>query len=79
RGCVTEIVDNFEVEELAETSAANSLNLVGLGGIGKSQLALEYAFRCGDEYDAIFWMKADSAENLHNSFDQAAIALGIPD
>ncbi|KAK0702125.1 hypothetical protein B0T26DRAFT_877331 [Lasiosphaeria miniovina] len=66
-------------KEMAETSAANSLNLVGLGGIGKSQLALEYAFRCADEYDAIFWMKADSAENLHNSFDQAAIALGIPD
>lgn len=32
--------------------------LVGLPGIGKSQLAAEYAYRFGAEYDAVWWASA---------------------
>src|SRR5579872_861085 len=34
----------------------------GLGGIGKTQLALEYAYRYHQEYQAVFWVKADTRE-----------------
>lgn len=33
--------------------------LRGLGGIGKTQLALEYAYRYASEYQAIFWIGAE--------------------
>jgi tetratricopeptide (TPR) repeat protein len=36
----------------------------GLGGIGKTQTAIEYAYRYHNDYNAIFWLKADSRETL---------------
>ena len=36
----------------------------GLGGIGKTQIAVEYAYRHREEYKAILWAKADSREIL---------------
>ncbi|HEY6342498.1 MAG TPA: tetratricopeptide repeat protein [Bryobacteraceae bacterium] len=40
----------------------------GLGGIGKSQTAIEYAYRYRDEYSSGFWMTADSREALVSGF-----------
>jgi hypothetical protein len=39
----------------------------GLGGIGKTQIALEYAYRFGDKYQGIFWVHADSHASLLNA------------
>lgn len=32
----------------------------GLGGIGKTQTAFEYAYRYGAEYHAVLWVRADT-------------------
>src|SRR5947208_3692953 len=42
--------------------------LCGLGGMGKSQIALEYCYRNKDHYQCIFWIDADTEETLQNSF-----------
>jgi hypothetical protein len=42
--------------------------LCGLGGMGKSQIALEYCYRNKDNYRYIFWIDADTDETLQNSF-----------
>ncbi len=36
----------------------------GLGGVGKTQVAVEYAYRFSAEYDAVLWVVADSPETL---------------
>ncbi len=36
----------------------------GLGGIGKTQTALEYAYRYRSEYQAVCWVRADTRETL---------------
>src|SRR5690349_11882286 len=36
--------------------------LQGLGGLGKTQLALEYAYRSTQQYQAIFWIAAETTE-----------------
>ncbi|HSV14848.1 MAG TPA: hypothetical protein VLI90_11345, partial [Tepidisphaeraceae bacterium] len=44
----------------------------GLGGIGKTQTAIEYAYRHRDDYRFVLWAQANSRETLFA--DVAAIA-----
>jgi tetratricopeptide (TPR) repeat protein len=53
--------------------------LCGLGGIGKTQTVLEYVYRYGSEYQAIFWIKADTRENLFADFLSLAQLLVLPE
>jgi transcriptional regulator with XRE-family HTH domain len=40
----------------------------GLGGIGKTQVAIEYAYRFREHYHDILWVAADSRETLTTSY-----------
>src|SRR5713226_5877990 len=51
--------------------------LYGLGGIGKTQTAAEYAFRYGDEYVSVFWMRAATRETLAADFVTLAEQLNL--
>lgn len=53
--------------------------LYGLGGIGKTQVALEYAYRYGLEYRAVFWIGAQTAEQIHVSPLRIATCLDLPE
>ncbi len=53
--------------------------MCGLGGIGKTQLALEYAYRYHKEYAAVFWLKADSRESVLTDFQALARLLNLPE
>src|SRR5579863_75009 len=41
-------------------AVAPPLALTGLTGIGKTQVALEYTYRYAHEYEAVFWVKAET-------------------
>src|SRR5881227_3482096 len=56
----------------ALTQQATPQAISGLGGIGKTQVALEYAYRYGYEYQSVLWVTAESREVLTS--DYAAIA-----
>jgi tetratricopeptide (TPR) repeat protein/transcriptional regulator with XRE-family HTH domain len=49
--------------------------LSGLGGIGKTQTALEYAYRFRTDYQAVLWVRAETREILLS--DMAAIAKTV--
>lgn len=51
--------------------------LSGLGGVGKTQTALEYAYRFSDRYQAVFWVNATSQETLLADLVTLARTLGI--
>jgi tetratricopeptide (TPR) repeat protein/transcriptional regulator with XRE-family HTH domain len=52
--------------------------LYGLGGIGKTRAAVEYAFRYGDDYTHVFWMQATSRETLVADCVALAYLLELP-
>ncbi len=56
-----------------------SLALHGLGGIGKTQIALEYAYRHALEYSAVFWIAAETEEQIISSLRRIAKTLQLPE
>ncbi len=53
--------------------------LSGLAGIGKTQAAVEYAYRYANTYQAVLWVHADSPEILQASFVNLAATLNLPE
>lgn len=51
--------------------------LSGLGGVGKTQIAVEYAYRYANVYRAVLWVRADSADALQSSFVDLAETLDL--
>lgn len=51
----------------------------GLFGVGKTQLAVEYAHRYADEYDLVWWVPCDSPEAAHGAMDDLAARAGVAD
>ncbi|GLW35940.1 FxSxx-COOH system tetratricopeptide repeat protein [Actinoplanes regularis] len=51
--------------------------LQGMGGVGKTQLALEYAYRYRTAYDVVAWLRADSDESLGSSLHDLGDLLGL--
>ena len=49
----------------------------GLGGIGKTQTALEFAYKYSSEYGYIFWVRADSELTIQTDFVQIAQKLNL--
>ena len=59
-------------------NAALTQAIAGLGGIGKTQTAIEYAYRHWDDYDAIFWCPADNEATLNTAYRDIATRLDLP-
>jgi len=53
--------------------------LYGLGGIGKTQLAIEYAHRNRDSYRAIYWISGVEEASLLSGFQDIAKITGCVD
>lgn len=51
--------------------------LWGMGGVGKTQIAIHYAASSRDQYSTTLWVSADNAVQLFQSFRNIAIHLGL--
>ncbi|NNN38263.1 tetratricopeptide repeat protein, partial [Streptomyces sp. S3(2020)] len=61
---------------LAERQAAVQA-LRGTGGIGKTLVALEYAYRYADEYDLVWWVDAEQGEQVVTRYAELAERVGV--
>lgn len=71
-----------EIERLRQTLTSASRVAVaalhGLGGIGKTQLVVEYAYRYAPSYNLVWWLRAEKAETLLEDFRALADELRLP-
>ena len=51
--------------------------LFGLGGVGKTQIAVEYAYRHQGEYIAVFWSFAGTEQSLRSGYAAIAALLDL--
>jgi tetratricopeptide (TPR) repeat protein len=64
----------------ADRSAAltQTQAISGLGGVGKTQLATEYAYRHAAEYDVVWWVRAEEPVTLAADYATLARPLNLP-
>src|SRR5215472_4802032 len=77
RALLKQLHQRLEQEQAVALSQAYALS--GLGGIGKTHLALEYAYQHAHDYHAVFWVAAETAETLSASFASIAEGLQLPE
>lgn len=69
-----------QLDQLLKENGTQPVSICGLGGIGKTQLALEYAHsRHPEIYRAVFWVNAASKETLQNGYDELLDRLELPE
>lgn len=66
--------------ELSRSTATAVLPgaLHGMGGIGKSQIAVEYVYRHAGEYDLIWWIPSENPAEIQTSLVALSQRLGLP-
>lgn len=80
---------NFTGRESVLSKLADDLNsgqpatwiqtISGLGGIGKTQIALEYAYRYRFRYDAVWWLRAEEEDTFAADYANFAKAADLPE
>ena len=53
--------------------------MTGLGGMGKTQTAAQYAHHHRKDYQAVLWVRAESQETLFADLSQLAARLELPE
>ncbi|GIF24307.1 MinD-like ATPase involved in chromosome partitioning or flagellar assembly/tetratricopeptide (TPR) repeat protein [Actinoplanes tereljensis] len=62
----------------ADVTVVTPQALYGLGGVGKTQVALEYAHRFAANYDIVWWISAERPSDVRQSMADLAQLLDLP-
>jgi tetratricopeptide (TPR) repeat protein len=61
------------------TQVPNVQAVYGLGGVGKTQVAVEHAYRRAADYDLVWWVSAEDPAILATDYAALARELGLPE
>ncbi|MEU4237191.1 FxSxx-COOH system tetratricopeptide repeat protein [Actinoplanes sp. NPDC026619] len=64
-------------ERLCSGERALVQALHGIGGVGKTELAVEYAHLFGNEYDLVWWIPSERPESIGDHLAALAAAAGV--
>ncbi|GGY65687.1 cytochrome c [Streptomyces omiyaensis] len=60
-----------------DTSAVLPHALHGMGGVGKSQIAIEYVYRHAHEYDVVWWIPSEQPTMILTALTELAQRMGL--
>ncbi|NGY65940.1 TIR domain-containing protein [Lentzea sp. NEAU-D13] len=68
-------------QRLLEPGATATLPeaLHGMGGVGKTQMVVEYIYQHASEYDVVWWISAEQPAQITSSLVELAKRLGVPE
>ena len=58
------LLQDLHTALLTDQPASPTQAIAGLGGVGKTQLAVDYAYRHGNDYAGVWWWPAEAASEL---------------
>ncbi|MGH3718034.1 MAG: FxSxx-COOH system tetratricopeptide repeat protein [Pseudonocardiaceae bacterium] len=64
-------------ERLCSGGTAVVQALHGMGGVGKTQVAIEYAYRYAADYDVVWWVSAQETGLVGEQYVALAVGLGL--
>ena len=74
-----ELLEALHQKLTTEHTTTLTQAITGLGGIGKTQTAIEYAYRHRKEYQVIWWIRAEEPATLAADYAQLAIEFNLPE
>lgn len=73
-----QLLDQLHTSLLSHETTVLTQVISGLGGVGKTQLAVEYCYRYRGAYKAVVWIHADSPDTVMESLTEIARLLKLP-
>jgi len=73
-----ELLDTLHKALTSGEHAALTQAIKGLGGVGKTQLALEYCYRHASDYELVWWVRSEEPASLAADYALLANKLDLP-
>jgi hypothetical protein len=73
---IQKIYDHLTPKE--SVSELRTYTIYGRRGVGKTEIALQYAYENPSGFDAIFWIQCETSVTLRQSFTDVAVCLNLP-